>query len=550
MSTEEQVSLYQEETTNPEQPETVEKTPEEIQKEKEVAEATMQKAREDFFKISAEGNIEVPEDFLNAAGVRLTEGLSEKEIEQLRGKTIPFSMAFANGDNISLTLKLSSITRGGSNEYVESLEDEDRNWIFEAGTSFRTTTPDANENYNYGRINTREGAKWSNTFTSRNGKPMGIAKPNFRAINGNEVVSGKRAIDIFHAATGLGGRIAVPLYHTGIWVTLRTPTLSQLVEFDRMMAEEKIDLGRRTKGAIFGNETTFTQKRIVQLILSNMEETNAWTSNPDELMDIIRLQDLDTLMWASLCTHHPNGFNLSVPCLSDVDCNYVAEEIVNLRKMLFVDLSQINDEQIGILSRIGGNQKLTPADLEHYQNQFSMPSSHRQPIPLTEDENGPVCYVTFRRPIMSEAFDIGQEWINRIEQTSVTAFPVGLSGRERNLYVDQQAKATILLRYAHFVDKIEIVDGENTAIIEERKDINEILSRLSGNALSRRIFDVLINAFINDSLVSVIGYPNYSCPKCGKAHATKNSPSRHIVPFDGLSTFFTHVRALINSQLN
>ena len=60
---------------------------------------------------------------------------------------------------------------------------------------------------------------------------------------------------------------------------------------------------------------------------------------------------------------------------------------------------------------------------------------------------------------------------------------------------------------------------------------------------------VLVNDYINDSFHAVIGHPNYLCPKCGKAHAVKRSSSKHIVPYEGLMSFFTHVQQLLMTQL-
>ena len=500
-----------------------------------------------YFKIDDDGCIETPEGYVIDSPIILAEG--EEEIKSyLRANDVkPVVMDFPAGDNVSYWTKLAVLTNNGDEKRVGELSTEEKLWAFSANEAYNQTVP-GSRSINYARINTREDAKWTNDPTLPSGRKFGIAAPSFKSINGTEYVSGRRAIDIFDASSGLGRRNLVPLYHTGIYVTLRAPAPTAYVELNQLLMEEKEKLGRISKGAIFSAESIFLYQRIANMILRHVEDTNAQDNNIDYLKSIIRIQDMDTLMWGILCTHHPKGMHIRVPCTATQDCTYVAERVVNVRKMWFPDLSRFNTKQLAIISR-GGKEKITDEDLKVYQDEFKPILSAKAKIPMTELEDGPVCTVTFTNPTLQETFNSATEWVNSIEQASVTAFPVALSGRDRIAYVNRQAEALTLIQYSHFVEKIEFEDGDNIATILERKDINDILSRLSGNAVSRTAFLDAVNDYINDSFHVVIGHPNYPCPKCGKAHATKRSPSNHVVPYEGLMGFFTHVQLWLRMQL-
>ena len=501
-----------------------------------------------YFKIDDDGCIETPEGYVIDAPIILAEG--EEEIKSyLRANDVkPVVMDFPAGDNVSYWTKLAVLTNNGDEKRVGELSTEEKLWAFSANEAYNQTVP-GSRSINYARINTREDAKWTNDPTLPSGRKFGIAAPSFKSINGTEYVSGRRAIDIFDASSGLGRRNLVPLYHTGIYVTLRAPAPTAYVELNQLLMEEKEKLGRISKGAIFSAESIFLYQRIANMILRHVEDTNAQDNNIDYLKSIIRIQDMDTLMWGILCTHHPKGMHIRVPCAATEDCNYVAERIVNVRKMLFPDWNRFNEKQLKIIARVG-KEKIREDELQTYQDEFKAIPSARATIPLTDLPDGPTCTIVFQSPTLAEAFETGSEWVNSIEHASVTAFPVALNGRDRIAYVNRQAEALTLIQYSHFVQQIEFSgDSDDKAIVTERKDINDILSRLSGNVRSRDAFFVAVNDYINDSFHAVIGHPNYLCPKCGKAHAVKRSSSKHVVPYEGLMSFFTHVQQLLMTQL-
>lgn len=501
-----------------------------------------------YFKIDKDGCIETPEGYVFDDGIILAEG-DEEVLAYLKANDVrPITMDMPSGDDASVYVKMAILTNNVDEKRLNELSAEERRWLASANETFTTTTPTSEKSVNYARINTREGAKWSNSMTLPNGRKFGIAAPAFKGINGQEYVSGRRALDIFDSFSGLGRRNLVPLMHTGIYVTLRAPSPSAYVELNQLLMDEKETLGRITKGAIFSAESVFLYQRIANMILRHVEDSNAMDTSLDYLKSIIKIQDMESLMWGILCTHHPKGMHIRVPCTATQDCTYVAERVVNVRKMWFPDLSRFNTKQLAIISR-GGKEKITDEDLKVYQDEFKPILSAKAKIPMTELEDGPVCTVTFTNPTLQETFNSATEWVNSIEQASVTAFPVALSGRDRIAYVNRQAEALTLIQYSHFVEKIEFEDGDNIATILERKDINDILSRLSGNSVSRTAFLDAVNDYINDSFHVVIGHPNYPCPKCGKAHATKRSPSNHVVPYEGLMGFFTHVQLWLRMQL-
>lgn len=541
-------SIYDKEDVKPSTEETVKEKIKEEVKEETIAPNQEEEVVVAYFKIDEDGCFETPEGYVIDDGIILAEGEEEIQAYIRKNDVRPIVMDLPSGDYASLFTKMAILTNNADTKRMNELSKEERQWVVSANEAFTTTTPSSGESVSYTRINRREDAQWTNSPTLPNGRKFGIAAPSFKAINGQEYVSGRRALDIFDSFSGLGRRNFVPLLHTGIYVTLRAPSISAYVELNQLLMEEKENLGRVTKGAIFSAESVFLYQRIANMILCYVEDTNAQENSLDYLKSIIKIQDIDTLMWGILCTHHPKGMHVRVPCTGSTDCTYVAERIVNVRKMWFPDWNRFTQKQLAVVSRTG-KDKIRDDELQTYQEEFKPIASARARVPMTDIEDGPTCIVTFTSPTLQETFNTATEWVNSIEQASVTAFPVALSGRDRTAYVNRQAEALTLIQYSHFVEKIEFEDGENTATVLERKDINDILSRLSGSAVCRDAFLEAVNNYINDSFNVVIGHPNYPCPKCGKAHAVKRSSSRHVVPFEGLMGFFTHVQQLLTMQL-
>ena len=107
---------------------------------------------------------------------------------------------------------------------------------------------------------------------------------------------------------------------------------------------------------------------------------------------------------------------------------------------------------------------------------------------------------------------------------------------ERNKFIDDNAKATMLRQYTHYIESIGFGDGN---LISETGDIEEALNALSSDSNIRVKLIEGINKFIDDTMVSVVGIPTYECPKCGGGQTDgERGIYKHLLPLDMVELFF------------
>ena len=65
-------------------------------------------------------------------------------------------------------------------------------------------------------------------------------------VSGGMVVSGEKAILGLRSKTGLGMMVRKPYWHSGIWLTVKTPQEPDILELQRSITTSKVELGRHT----------------------------------------------------------------------------------------------------------------------------------------------------------------------------------------------------------------------------------------------------------------------------------------------------------------
>jgi hypothetical protein len=115
----------------------------------------------------------------------------------------------------------------------------------------------------------------------------------------NENLKGERAVLRVIRQLGLGTTFQIPLWHTGIWVTLKPPTEAEIIELNRQMISDKIRIGRYTYGLVYSNITSYTVNYLVDFILSHLYTTTVKNEElpVSQLKNFISVQDLFTLVW-------------------------------------------------------------------------------------------------------------------------------------------------------------------------------------------------------------------------------------------------------------
>jgi hypothetical protein len=152
--------------------------------------------------------------------------------------------------------------------------------------------------------------------------------------------------------------------------------------------------------------------------------------------------------------------------------------------------------------------------------------------------------VIFKVPTIREYIDSGEEWINGIADTLEESMTVPNSDDERNDFIADNARATALRQYGHYIDTIILGDNNE---ISGHSEIMDALDQFSSVDDIRTELLEKVSKFIDSTTISIIGIPSYVCPSCEKLNEPSESdnkdvhdPIRHILPLD-LQEFFFQV---------
>lgn len=373
----------------------------------------------------------------------------------------------------------------------------------------------------------RDSSEWRQKVESE-GAQLGAGRPRFGG-SGGQVLSGERALMKASSVLGLGSVVQIPLWHTGIWLSLKAPSEASLLELDRRIANEKISLGRYTSGMIFSNTSVYIVSYVVNFVLNHVYDASVKDISQESLKRLIKVTDIPTLIWGLVCTIYPNGYKYTRPCTTDPSkCQHIVTGKLSLSKLSWTDRASLSAEQRRHMSR--RNDKFTQEELEKYQNAHTRGGKYQ----ITVNDN-----LSFRLkvPSIAQYEQAGFSWVDNIVKMLEGSLGVSLKGQERDDYISDQGRLTALRQYAHWVDMIEV--GEDT--IEDGESVESVLGMLSSDDEIAKPFFEKVGKYIDNSTLSLIAIPKYKCPSCGGEQEgdVPQNLNEHLLPLDMCKIFFT-----------
>lgn len=373
----------------------------------------------------------------------------------------------------------------------------------------------------------RDGSEWRQKVDI-DGDKIGPGRPRFGSSSSN-VISGERALMKASSVLGLGSMVQIPLWHTGIWVSIKAPSEASLLELERRMANEKVSLGRYASGMIFSNTSVYSVSYAVNFVLNHIYDSTAKNITQDALKNIIKVTDIPTLIWGMVCAIYPNGYKYARPCTTNpAECQHIVRGMLNVAKLFWVDNASLNEQQRRHMQR--RTEKFGEEELERYENQHVR--GGRRTITLREGLR-----VGLRVPTVAQYENSGFAWVDGIVKLLEGSLGVSLRGQERDDYILDQGRLTALRQYGHWVEHIEVEDD----VIEDLETTEELLAMLSSNEELTDSFYEEIGKFIDDSTLALIAIPKYDCPACGgEQHGDVHDKRHpHLLPLDVVRVFFT-----------
>lgn len=334
---------------------------------------------------------------------------------------------------------------------------------------------------------------------------------------------------------GQGALVQIPLWNTGLWITLRAPSNDELLTLDQHVRAEKTMLGRHSNGMVFSNSEVYTVAAYARFVLEHVYSVTYQFDTADhveELLGLIKCTDYPQLLYGLLVTMYPDGYPFRQPCVANPHkCDHVEESILSIARLSWTDRSRLTEKQKRMMASRSTKRDL--AWIKEYQADF--PYDNRS-IPLNANITAHLAV-----PSLKEQIDAGYRWVEGIYAATEKAFGLTLSETDRLRHIYRSGTMTALRQYSHWFSRLEIQekDGVDPTVIDDPDKKDEALAVLSGDKKSVKKLEEAISKWIDQCSVTVIGLPKSPCPACQQPPSPELSKHPHLIPLDVGYVFFT-----------
>jgi hypothetical protein len=403
-----------------------------------------------------------------------------------------------------------------------SLSPNAKEWEENVRRAMRTTTK---EDWLSGIT---ENGEWEQGVTHE-GVTLKASRHGFTAKDG--LLTGEQALSHVQYIFGVGIYVSIPLWHSGIWVTIKAPMDSELLLLERMIEEEKLMLGRITSGFVFSNVSAYITQHLFNFIIDHIYDCNVKDYTRDMLRTLILQTDFQTLVWGLSLAIYPDGWPVSIPCTTNPErCMHVEKLLLDLGTISLTNLDGITPpmrKHMAIRSH-----KYTAEQIVSYQQGHVVGESREITIAAPNGELTVVLSV----PSIQKHVDAGDRWISGIKDVINGIFDETDSLASINEYALKHSHLTSLREFSHWVKQIHI---NNVMVMKGNEEIDSALDSMSCNPAAVEAFMNGVKSYIEDATVSFICVANFDCPKCGDPMRSHDNIHPEIIPMDMASLFFS-----------
>lgn len=346
------------------------------------------------------------------------------------------------------------------------------------------------------------------------------------------VISGVQAINAVQRHLGIGGNFTAILPHSGFYITLKPPMEETILELHRQFQNIKTEVGRETYGLMLDSYSGLVSELFVSFALSEMQRNSL--KDIDNILSIMSVHDINILLWSYICTMYPNGFNHNVACIAKPgECFNVVKDLINVRRLFYMDSTCFTQDMLKHLTSSAAGS-MTADSINKY----------KQELKKVQDREIVICEGTdqetrfkLRVPSAKEYFDSTHTWIDGIGGKVVEALGADSTFNERNKLINEHAVATVMRKYSHWVESIDV-----GGIINNREDIENALDAMSSSTEVREEFSNKVKQYVEDTCFALIGIPDFKCPSCEQYQVSEQETDplkRSIISIDVPLTFFT-----------
>lgn len=355
------------------------------------------------------------------------------------------------------------------------------------------------------------------------GKRLGAGAVNLNSTPNDKLVGEKASLWV-KSAIGMGSIIQIPLWHSGFWISIKSPSEIALLELNNRIAEEKITVGRATYGLAFSNSVVYTVHHLMNFILDHVFDNSIKDTN--DIKKHIVAQDINILAWGMACAIWKNGFQYTRSIANkDGTIGNVIKALLAVPKMCITDNNALTQWQKSHMAGRHG-RNMTLESIKRYRSEFVV--GHARTVTLDEEKG---IEVELSVPYLDHYINCGQRWITYLTDKVDQSMSLDKEDGRRDEHIQRFAKASLLRQYSHWVSKIT-VKGRT---FEDTDTIDQLLDVFAEFDDARDIYFKEIGKFVDDTTVSLIGVPAVK----GVDEVSRISRFPYIVPIDPVGVFFT-----------
>lgn len=355
------------------------------------------------------------------------------------------------------------------------------------------------------------------------GKRLGAGAVNLNSTPNDRLVGEKASLWV-KSAIGMGSIIQIPLWHSGFWISIKSPSEIALLELNNRIAEEKISVGRYTYGLAFSNNVVYTVHHLMNFIFDHVFDHSI--KDVDDISKHVVAQDINLLAWGMACAIWKNGFQYTRSIVNkDGTIGNVIKALLAVPKMCITDNNALTDWQKSHMAGRHG-RNMTLEAIKRYRSEFIV--GHSRTITLDEEKD---IKIELSVPNLDHYINSGQRWITYLTDKVDQSMNIEKDDGRRDEFVNRFGKASLLRQYSHWVKNV-IVKGRS---FDDTDTIDQLLDVFSEFDNVREVYFKEIGKFIDDTTVSMICVPAVK----EVDDLSRNSRFPYVVPIDPVGVFFT-----------
>jgi hypothetical protein len=466
------------------------------------------------------------------------EATSNKEINPATPDDLKLTIPLSNSDDVSHRI-IQEGYRLGPEAFSEEIQDKST-YLYSLRTAMEYFTSEVslmrkiledsarrNEDNTKTLIETLQRTVENIGVTTARGIPSNVSR--------SKVVSGKDAL--VTVASLMQGVKRIPLWNSGIYITIKAPSIKDLIAYYNSVSIEGYDFGREN-GAYYFMYADYKIKRVVleQLLPKCLVGCNYkhW-QNTKKLIRVISLHDYDVILWALASMIYRDGVPIKVVCAHE-DCNYSEEVIADLSKMRFVDTSKLTPEAIEYMSN---SDVKNNKDIADYYSKLKIPDVYK--FKTVNKATGDITYWCFdiTTANCADYLDQGEALYADLlkensapTETDVVNF---FSINHYRSYIPWIANIKCITEEGYHSDVVkdkDVIFTINGSDVNNKEVLNHILDITQ---METTDFPKFIEDYISRTKITYIAYPMSQCPKC---HKPSEFAVQGFVPYDMQMHFF------------